>query len=145
MKKAFKRISALILAVALFSSLTVAFAAEQSSLYLDSYNASLTARTGRKIIINVDVDGTGYMDKIGASSITLFRSSDGVNFSPVATYDSEDYPDLLLGSGYFFDEDVITYYGIAGCQYFAAVTVYAEDSTGSDSRFYDTNVVTCIN
>jgi len=129
--------------VALFSSLTVAFAAEQSSLYLDSYSAGLTARTGKKIIINVEVDATGYMDKVGASSITLYTSTDGVSYTPVATYDAEDYPDLL-GTGYFFDEDVITYYGVVGNRYRAIVYCYAEDSTGSDTRQYTTSAVTCI-
>ena len=143
MKKTFKYIISLALTISLCSCLFTAFATVESSAYLSAYSAGLTAESGKKIIINVDVDATDYMDEIGASSITLYRSSDGKSFSPIKTFDSDDYPDLL-GSGLHLNEDVITYTGTAGYQYFAAVYCYAADSTVSDSRLYNTNVVTCF-
>lgn len=143
MKKSMKRIVAMVLTVALFSCMGCAFAAMRSSAYLDSYGAAVYANSGAKIIVNVDVDGAGYMTKLGATSVTIYESTDNVDFDPVRTYYDEDYPELM-GSGLHFNEDVITYQGTAGRYYCAAVYFYAEDSTGSDSRFYMTSSVRAI-
>ena len=140
MKKLVKRIFALVAAICICSAFLCASAVVDSSLYLDSYSVTATARSTARVIINVDVDATGYMDEVGATSITIYRSADGVEFEPVRTYDYEDYPQLM-GSGLHFNEDVITYYGIPGYYYCAAAYVYAGDETGSDSRYYLSNSV----
>lgn len=140
MKKFLKRIVALVMAVSIASCFLCASAALESSRYLSSYSVTVTAKSTARIIVNVDVDATDYMDEVGATSITIYRSADGVDFEPVRTYYSEDYPQLV-GSGRYFDEDVITYYGIPGYYYCADAFVYAADETGSDSRYVMSNDV----
>lgn len=135
MKKLVKRIVALVMAVSIASCFLCASAALESSRYLDSYSVTVTARSTARIIVNVDVDATGYMDEVGATSVTIYRSADGVEFEPVRTYNYEDYPQLM-GSGLHFNEDVITYYGIPGYYYCAEAFIYAADETGSDTRQY---------
>ena len=135
MKKLMKRIFAFVMAISICSCFLCASAVVDSSAYLDSYSVTCTAKSTARVIINVDVDATGVMDELGATSITVYRSADGVEFEPVRTYYAEDYP-KLMGSGLHFNEDVITYYGIPGYYYCAAAYVYAADETGSDSRYY---------
>ena len=143
MKNTVKRIVAFIVAFSAFSCISSASASMKSSEYLDSYCISVTAESGGKIIVNVDVDATRTMDEVGATSITIWRSSDGKNFTSVKTYNSDDYPELL-GSGLHFNEDVITYYGTPGYYYCASGYCYAGDSRGSDSRHYMSSDVLAI-
>ena len=140
MKKIMKRIFALTAAIAICSCFLCASAVVDSSRYLNSYAVTCTARSTARVIITVEVDGLGSMDEIGATSITVYRSADGVEFEPVRTYNYEDYP-RMMGSGAHYYEDVITYYGIPGYYYCVYAEVYAADETGSDSRYVTSNVV----
>lgn len=140
MKKLMKHIVALVSAISLCSCFFCASAVMDSSAYLDSYCVSVSAASTARVIINVDVDATGTMDEIGATSITVYRSADGEYFTPIRTYTCEDYP-KMMGSGAHFCKDVITYYGIPGYYYCVEAYVYAGDSTGGDSRLYMSNIV----
>lgn len=136
-----KRFLSGIFALIMISSLlcTTASAAVQSSAYLDGYSAGLTAKPHGAMIITVDVTGVGYMPEIGAKTIYVYESTDGVDFHWVATYESSAYP-KMMGSGSIFYEDVITHYGTPGLYYCATVCVYAGNSTGGDERYCDTAI-----
>ena len=141
--KTAKKFFSLVLALCLVSSMACTFAAARSSAYLDSYRASCTAKSGGQIAITIDVDGTGNMDAIGAKEIYLYSSTDNVNFICVASFTSDDYPELL-GSGYYYLETPITYQGIIGRYYNASVYCYAEKNGGSDTRLYETASVQAV-
>jgi len=140
MKKMTKRFLCMLLAVCMLSASLVAFAALNASAYLSRYSATLTATSGGDIHITVDVTGTGYMTEIGASTIYLYESTDNVDFDWVATYTSDNYPEMLCSGSTYFDTPII-YDGIPGRYYYASVYFYAADSTGSDSGHY--NTVSC--
>ena len=118
---------------------TTASAAVQSSAYLDGYSVMLTADPHGAMVITVDVTGVGYMPTIGAKTIYVYESTDGVDFHWVATYESSKYP-KMMGSGSIFYEDVITHYGTPGLYYCATACVYAGNSTGGDERYCDTAI-----
>lgn len=141
MKK--RKILAMILAVCMAASLLCIGASARSSKYLDGYGIVLTPKSGGKIVITIDVDGLGRMTKIGASTIFLYESRDGVNFTRIKTYDCEDYPSMM-GSGIHFCEDALTYNGVSGRYYYAIGFCYAGDSTGYDEQSYTTGVVRAI-
>lgn len=140
MKKLMKRIIALVSAISLCSCFFCASAAMDSSAYLSSYCVSATAASTARIIINVEVLATHTMDEIGATSIAVYRSADGVEFNYVRSYSYEDYS-KMMGSGMVYNEDVITYYGIPGYYYCVEAFVYAGDDTGSDTRQVMSNIV----
>lgn len=140
MKKMMKRIIAMVAAISICSCFLCASAAVDSSRYLSAYSVTCTAASSGRVIVNVQVDATGYMDELGATSITIYRSSDGREFEAVRTYECEDYP-RMMGSGLHYNEDVITYYGTPGYYYFADVWFYAGDDTGGDSRHLASNDV----
>lgn len=75
------------------------------------------------------------MDELGVKRITVQRSSDGVNWTSMKTFEKEDYPNMICTntashSGY------VTYWGTPGYYYRAAVCYYAKD--GSNIGEYDT-------
>lgn len=112
---------------------TAASATAKSSAYLDGYRVMLTADPGGEMVITVDVTGVGYMPELGAKTIYVYESTDGKVFHRFATYESDDYPEMM-GSGTFFYEDVITFQGVVGRYYYAKAYVYAGNSTGGDER-----------
>lgn len=83
------------------------------------------------------------MTKIGASTIYIYESTDNKSFTRVATYNYEDYPELM-GSGTFYCEDAVTYYGTPGNYYRASVYCYAANSSGSDEKNYTTTSVRAV-
>ena len=137
--KKIKRILCATLAVCMLIGIltTMASATERSSAYLDGYRAFLTAKGSGRVSVTVDVSGTNYMTDIGAETIYIFESTDNVDFTMVATYEAEDYPDMM-GSGSFYYETPIIHQGTAGRYYIAVVEVYAARNGGSDSREYTT-------
>ena len=145
MKHFGKRLLCGILAVCMLSChlCTFAAASTRSSAYLDGYAASVTAKSGGRLVVTVDVSGVGSMTKIGATKIYMYESEDGTIFSQVATYKYEDYPNMM-GSGTVYFKDAITHYGTPGYYYYASVYCYAANSSGSDERNYCTSIVRAI-
>lgn len=146
MKRIYKKLLCAFLAVCMLSSLlsTYAFASStRSSAYLNSYCADVTPKSGGRLVVTVDISGVGPMTKIGASKIYIYESDDGVDFSRVATYKYENYPNMM-GSGTYYFKDAITHYGTPGYYYFASVYCYAANSSGSDEKNYTTSIVQAI-
>ena len=146
MKSSFKRLVSLLLAVCMFSSIFCTFASAvdaRSSNYLDSYVCSTIAESGGEIWVSVTVDAVVNATMIGASDIYLYESSDNLHFTCIEHFNYEDYPDMM-GSGRHFADDVVCYDGTVGRYYYARVYVYAGNSTGYDTRTYDTATVKAI-
>ena len=129
--------------ICMLTSLLCTFASARSSAYLNSYAATVTAKSGGKLVVTVDVAGVGPMTKIGATRIYIYESEDGVDFHRVATYKYENYP-VMMGSGTFYYDDAATYYGTPGYYYYASVYCYAANASGSDERHYSTSIVRAI-
>jgi len=138
MRKYVKKILCIALALCVLSSTFAASAALDASSYLSRYSATLTAKSGGKIAILVDVTGAGYMTDIGATDIYVYESSDNVTFTCVSSFHSDAYP-RMLGSGSTYFDTPITYAGTPGMYYYASVYFYAADSTGSDTGHYNTD------
>ena len=146
MKKSMKRICSAFLILCIMTSMSSAFAAgpiadePQSSAYLDSYMACVTATGGGTVVITVDVDAIVYATEVGAKDIYLYESTDGMLFTCVKHFSSNSYPNML-GSGWSYYRDAVSYNGIHGRYYCADVYVYAADSTGSDTKLYATSTI----
>lgn len=151
MKNKYRHTLASILFLILLASLSTPVIAtneldngSRSSDYLSSYRAGLTARSGCRLLCTVDVLANIDATQIGAKNIYIYESQDGISFSLVASYNYLSVPDMM-GSGYLYYDTPVTYVGQASYYYYAAVKVYAGDSTGGDSRWYNTSVVQCHN
>ena len=142
MKSSGKRLVSLLLAVCMCSSLFCTFASAvdaRSSDYLDSYVCSVTPKSGGEIVVSASVHAVVNATMIGASDIYLYESSDNLHFTCIEHFNYEDYPNMM-GSGRHFNDDVICYDGTVGKYYYARVYVYAGNSTGYDSKVYETSV-----
>lgn len=152
MKKRSIRFLSSLLLLCMVSSLFCAFAAakddtsddsaggNRSSWYLDNYMAAVTPVANGKLVISVDVSACRNCTQLGSDDIYLYESTDGVYFHLVRHYEYQDYPNMM-GSGWDYCRDAVTYQGTVGRYYYASVYVYAADATGSDSRLYETAIV----
>lgn len=133
-----KFFSGILVAAMTFSVFCAAASASvQSSAYLDSYRATIVPKSGGLLVVNVSVDGVGSMTEIGAKTIYIYESLDNKSFYRVGTYESSVYPQMM-GSGYDYYRDAVTYLGTPGRYYYASVWVYAANENGSDEKNYST-------
>lgn len=143
MKQSIKRVAALFLALALFTH--AASAAVLSSWYLDAYRAWLSRGSNGEIKVVVQVQACDDMDEVGASKIQLWESQDGgEHWTCVRTYVKILHPEMVATNTYLYSDVAATYAGTPGYQYYAIVAIYAGDSTGSDTRYYQTPTVTAV-
>lgn len=143
MKHAVKRSTAFLVVLALLMGLTINAAFARSSWYIDSYRAWLTPELGGVIKVTIDVQANNYMTEVGASRVEIFESKDGGStWTSKRIYLKSIYPELVTNNDILYFETPISYPGTPGYKYYAEITVYAGDSTGSDTKEYTTGVVT---
>ena len=123
----------------MFSLLCTAASAVDArySDYLDSYVCSVTPKSGGEIVVSASVHAIINATEIGVTDVYIYESSNDEDFTCVEHYNYEDYPNMM-GTGRHFNRDVATYEGTPGKYYYAAVYVYAGNSTGGDTRRYET-------
>ena len=80
------------------------------------------------------------MEEIGASKIRIYEQQSNGTYSNVYTYTRDD-DGMMFTNDYWANSDV-TYQGVSGRKYYAAVSLYCKDSTGSQTITRNTNVVT---
>lgn len=138
-----KSIKVLVLVLLFASILTTAAYAEdlspRASAYIDSYRAYIYSPSYGTAQVWVEIKGNVTSDKVGATSVTLQRSSDGVNWSNVATYYSSSYTNLMATNT--ISNTTYVSRSVTGGYYRAGVNFYVEDNGGSDSRYYITDPV----
>ena len=146
MKRYWKKATALFVTlVFLTAAITIPAGAVtgRSSLYLSRYRAWLTPVNGAKINVNVDVQAVDDMDNVGSTKIVIYESDDGgSSWENVRTYYSALEDNMLDQDTYIYYDTAVVHQGTDGYKYYAVVTVYAGDSTGSDTRDYVTPTVT---
>lgn len=143
-KKFIIKILTLIMALSLSYGLICSASASNASInasdYLSIYSATAIADSNGRVSIWFDVNATRVMDLVGASNIVVQVNNNGV-WSGVATYFGSS-TNGMLASNTYSHVGKVTYQGTQGKQYRALVTVYASNSSGSDSRTVTTNTVT---
>ena len=86
------------------------------------------------------------MEKIGATRIEILESkNNGASWTQYRVFLSSIFPEMLTSGDYLYYDTPVSFTGTPGYKYCAIVTVYARDSTGSDSREYTTPMVTAKN
>lgn len=118
---------ATILCVATVIIPTFARASDQISGY---WIDILAARNGG-IAVEFSITGTGYVNKIGVESIRVYENR-GTYWSLVE-YPQEDDPGMSVTND-FAHGGTIYCNGTAGVEYKVAVTVFAENDAGRDTR-----------
>ena len=132
------RIISLILVIALFCPITAMAVETRSSLYLNAYSAYVYPAGWGKVQVWFEVDGTGYMDEIGALEIQIYESKDNETWYWVETF---MYPDDegMLGFDNFYYDGHVEYQGSIGRYYKAYVCVWAGKDGDGDTRYFWTS------
>ena len=143
MQRVTKRIFAVILAAAICISVLTISVSARSSWYLNSYCAWINVDGNGELSVTVDVQATGDMDEIGATEILVLESKDdGDSWTEYRKFLPVVFPEMLKTDTFIYYDTPVSFEGTPGYDYCAIVTVYAGDSTGSDSREYTTPMVT---
>lgn len=124
--------------VVLCAILTVCASARASDQIDGGWAAAQAASKGQ-VAVEFQVNGTGKMSKIGANLIILYEKSTS-GWIPVERITSSDVSSLFTTSAYSYCNTQY-FNGTLGKQYYAKVTVFATDSTGTDYKTYTTNTI----
>lgn len=139
-KRILRSISIILVSVFLISAPVHAFAAEaRASAWLSGYSASIEASGNGIITIKFRVVGTGTMAKLGVSTIDIYKSNGTFVKTISYTASGNGY---MMGYNTAYHSGSVPYSGVAGQKYYAVVTFYARDSSGSDYRSYTTGYKT---
>ena len=137
----FSMFAVLILSVALL--VPMACAAARASAYFAVTDAVAYAEENGKILIEADVCATGMMDEIGVKSITIYEKQSDGYYDSVKTYTRDNTSGMIRTNNYDHFKS-LTYQGTVGTKYYATIAFYAKNSSGSETLYCDTNVVTAV-
>lgn len=140
----FIRLTAIVLVVALLVPVGASASSEKNtqlraSEFLSTYGAYVYAAGGGEVQVWFDVQGTGYMDELGALTIELYECStnssniDDWTWKKSFTHDSTDG---MLGYNDYLYVSHVDYAGIAGRWYKAYVCVWAGEDGDGDTRYF---------
>lgn len=110
----------------------------RASDYLSTYNAYVYLPGTGEVRVYFNVDGTDYMDELGALSIKIYESTDGTNWTWKKTFTHDSTPGMLsynddYHSGY------VSYNGVAGRYYKAYVCIWGGKDGKGDTRYFYTS------
>ena len=129
------RIVSLLLVITIVLPVSVMATEPRSSLYLHSYSAYIYPAGWGKVQVWFDVDGTGYMDEIGALEIKLYESTDNETWTWIKTYQHYNNSGML-GYDDFSHYGHVEYNGTIGRYYKAYVCVWAGKDGDGDTRYF---------
>lgn len=136
----FYRIIAIVLVISLFVSMSISAEAAQTraSYYLTSYNAYVYLPGDGEVRVYFNVEGTNYMDELGALSIEIYESTNGTSWTWKKTFTHDTTAGMLsyiddYHSGY------VSYDGIAGRYYKAYVCIWGGKGGQGDTRYFWTS------
>lgn len=131
MKHFTRCICLLLVCVMMFS--TTAFAAEtaepRGSDFFAASSVYFWNTSGRNYQIWFDVTAKSTMQKLGASKITVQRSTDNSNWTTVQTYLMDNYSQMTA-TNTVHHANYVTFTATAGYSYRAIVYLYAKNSSG---------------
>lgn len=147
MKNNFKKVIVIMLIVAISLS-TIAFADEfhsnegdnqnRASAYISNYSGKIKPTGSGHFNIIFTVTGTGTMTQLGATHIRIFKNGTQVDSF---WYTSAGRSNMMAYNTYIMG-DTESYSGVSGASYYAKITFFAKNSSGSDAIEYTTAAVT---
>lgn len=129
------KVTVLIIVVTMICPVSAMAVEPRASDYLAMYTAYIYPAGWGKVQVWFSVDGTGYMDEIGALEIKLYESRDNETWTWVKTFDFQDYSDMLEYNDYTYTSHV-EYSGTIGRYYKAYVCVWAGKNGDGDTRYF---------
>ncbi len=132
------KLIALLLVIAFACPIGATAAEPRASDYLSMYSAYVYPAGWGKVQVWFSVDGTGYMDEIGALTIYLYESKDNENWTWVKTFLHTENADMLGYNNHYHDSH-IEYKGTIGRYYKAYMCIWAGKDGDGDTRYFWTS------
>ena len=129
------KVTIFLIVVALVCPINIKAVEARASDYLHMYSAYIYPAGWGKVQVWFNVDGTGYMDEIGALQIKLYESTDNETWTWIKTYQHVDYADMLAYDD-FTHMSHVEYNGTIGRYYKAYVCVWAGKDGDGDTRYF---------
>lgn len=125
-----KRITQVICLLLIFSFIIpiCAQASVRASDYFNYDSCFLHKVSSTEFDVCFDVLGTGTMQEIGTSVITVQQSSDGSKWSDVFTFTKKDYPEMICANTFSHATNIKYSSAAPGYYYRAYVIFYAKKS-----------------
>lgn len=131
MRKSCSRICALLVALSIMLSVPALANTARASDQISSHDLTATATGGGNFEVYFSVHGTGIMTCLGAESL-IVREKVGSVWKIIQTYDRND--DGMTSSNDYLHYATLYCPGTSGTQYMVEATLFAENSSGYDSR-----------
>ena len=123
---------------------TTALAAETADSRASNFFAASSVyfwnTSGRNYQIWFDVTAVGTIQKLGASEITVQRSTDNSNWTTVQTYYMSDYSKMTNDNTFRY-ANCVPFTATAGYSYRAIVYLYAKNSSGTGNMMATTAIL----
>lgn len=135
------RIVAILLIMVLVAPVGASAATIQprASAYLSTYAAYVYLPGNGEVRVYFNVEGTGYMDELGALRIMLYESANGTDWNWVKTF-NHDTTSGMLSYNDDYHSGYVSYNGVAGRYYKAYVCIWGGKNGDGDTRYFWTSV-----
>ena len=135
MKRVLRIAICLVLVLSLIGTV-VAYAQTESNAYITSFSGAVSVANDGTVTVNFGTHGTGCMDKIGASQISLYENG---HFKQYFSAYNSLYTATMMGTNDYDFYGYVTYAGTKGNTYQAYITHYAEldGGFGTESMWTD--------
>ena len=110
----------------------------RASAYLSTYGAYVYLPGNGEVQVYFNVTGTDDMDELGALSIAIYESTDGVNWTWKKTF-THDSTAGMLSYNDDFHTGHVTYNGVVGRYYKAYVCIWGGKNGQGDTRYFWTS------
>ena len=134
-KELWFKVAILLIVMALICPVNIKAVEPRASDYLEAYSAYIYPAGWGKVQVWFSVDGTSYMDELGALQIQLYESKDNETWTWVKTFQHVDYSGML-GYNDFSHYGHVEYSGTIGRYYKAYVCVWAGKAGDGDARYF---------
>lgn len=137
-RKTLYRVTAFVLIVLILSPLYISAMEPRASYYLDSYQAYPYSAGLGKIQIYFNVTGMDFLDEIGAIKLSIYESTDQINWTLKVTHSNETTPSMLGYNDIYYSSHV-DYQGVVGRYYKAYICIWGGKDGDGDTRYFWTS------
>ena len=137
-----KRIFSAVCVFLFIISLTSVGAVEpRASDYFWCTDVYASAAGNGKVLVEIEIVATHTMTQVGAQRVYIYEQQSDGDYEIVHTFKYEETSGMMAYGSAFYD-GALTYQGTSGVKYFATACLYAKDSSGSETMFVDSYVIT---
>ena len=137
-----KRIFSAVCVFLFIISLTSVGAVEpRASDYFWCTDVYASAAGNGKVLVEIEIVATHTMTQVGAQRVYIYEQQSDGDYEIVHTFDYTTQSGMMSYGSAFYD-GALTYQGTSGVKYFATACLYAKDSSGSETMFVDSYVIT---